>query len=872
MQSRQVAGDAVTGVVERPGESGMGVGVVAGCFVGGIMAGRWAGAFWVWWGVLAAALIVAGVGMWRGRAGRVAKSGGAGEPGVVRVALLVGVVASGAAWVGARAGGLEPGSLARYVWPDGALAQVEGVVATEPVIVSAERGYFAGYGYEPPPTLFELRVDRVLRDVEAGGPVEAAGTVVVKIEEADLRVRRGQRVRVRGWLGGFMGPSNPGEFDYAAWQAARGVVGRLTVPTRANWDLLAEPGVGAWVSGWGSSFVEGRGWIAARARWSLSLGLTPGTPVTGLLETLLLGETAADIDPLRERFRDVGLAHILSISGAHLGILMGLVWVVARGLTGRPPRAAVVVLAVLVMYLLAIPIRVPVARAAVMAGLYFAGVALGRRPGPTRLLSAAAVIVLIWRPLDLFEPGFQLSFVVVWALLKFTRPVSLWIWPEPVIQPVVPGVGAVLARRAVDYVAVSVVAFLTALPLVAYHFQMVSPLALVLSVLSLPALTAVLAVGYLKVLAGFVLPSVSLVLAGPLRWVGGALGGLVDEAHGWPGAGWALAQPVSAAWAAGCLAVVVAWFGGGFRGRDARWRGGAAVMVVAGWLVVTQTAGRWGGEAPAVVLTMAAVGDGSCYLVQSGGRTLMFDCGSQALPLVGRRSVVPTLKRLGVGRLDVLVLSHADLDHYNGTLDVLDAVPVEQIWVSRDLVEDAAQHHAWSTAHLMRELAARGHTPRVVEAGFTDVLGEAGLTVLWPPPAGAFEAERGNDLSVVLRVDVVGRRLLLNGDIQDDATRVLLRDRAAMDADVADLPHHGSVVDASPAWLAAVSPGIVLQSSGPMRLRRDRWAELLKPHPGVRRYITARDGMVRVEVSREGAVEVTTFRRAERDGGGRHGP
>ena len=659
-----------------------------------------------------------------------------------------------------------------------------------------------------------------------------------------------------------MPPSNPGEFDYAAWQASRGVVGRLTVPTRGNVDVLAEPGVAGRVSGWLAAVVEGRGWIAERARWSLGLGLTPGSEVTGLLETLLLGETAADIDPLRERFREVGLAHILSISGAHLGILMGLVWMAARAVTGHPPRAAVVVLAVLVMYLLAIPIRVPVARAAVMAGLYFAGVAAGRRPGPTRLLSAAAVIVLLWRPLDLFEPGFQLSFVVVWALLMFVRPVSHWLYPEPLIAPVVPGVGAVVARRAADLAAVSVVAFVTALPLVAYHFQMVAPLALVLSTLGLPVLTGLLGLGYLKVLAGFALPSVSLALAGPLRWLGGALAGLVDEAHTWPGAGITLTQPVSAAWAAGCLAVAVAWFGGAFRGRGARrWRGVAAGVLVSGWLAAEQGAWRWGGEGPAATLTMLAVGDGSCYLLESGGHTLMFDCGSQALPLVGRRSVVPTLKRLGVDRLrraHPLPRRPRPLQRHarparrrpRRTGVGLARPPRRRRGPPR---LDHRPPHAGAHAPRPRPAGHRGGLHRHARAGRVDgAVAAPGRGVRerqGQRAVGRDAGRRRGSAALAQRRHPAGRDQLHCS-----------RDPGALDADVTDLPHHGSVVDASPDWLAAVSPRIVLQSTGPVRLHRDRWADLLAPFPEIDRYLTARHGMVQVILGRDGMISVTPFR------------
>lgn len=826
-------------------------------FVGGIIASSWIDSF-LWWGCVA----VCGL-LWLALGWLQKKSP------ATTVAWLAVMAGLGGAWTIARQPDPVGPTLTAYLQEDGTLAELEGVVVSEPYLGQGTAGPFAAFGYESPNTRFELQVDRVWAD---RGPAAAEGLLIANLKVADHRLRLGQRIRVRGWLAPIGPRMNPGDFDYAAFVAERGVVGRLSMASRGNWDLLEPPGVATQFWGPASWLQRFRGWTAERAAWSLGLGMGDDAQTLGLLQTLLLGETRADIDTLRDRFRDVGLAHILSISGAHLGILMGLVWWITRLFVPHPPRAALLVLAVLALYLLAVPLRVPILRASVMAGLYFTGIASGRRLGANTLLSLAALIVLAWRPSDLFEAGFQLSFVTVWALLKFTGPVSRTLWPEPLIEAQVPGADfrEVLARRAADTVAVSVVATATAMPLVAYHFQMVNPLSVVLSVLALPVLTAVLGLGYLKVLVGFVLPSGALVLGGPLRWVGGMLSSLVEIAATWPGATVRLSYVLPGWWVAAALAVVWLWFAGWFRAR--RVAGGLALVVVVGVVVWIEQPGagrvlRVDHEVemahdPAAELFMLAVGDGSCFVLRvqdSSGddRVLMFDCGSQPYPLIGRRSVVPTLRQVGIDRVDVLVISHADLDHYNGTLDVLDAIEVGEVWVSADLPDDARLHPERATAFLWSELQRHGFSPRTVTRGDRQRFGDAELDVLWPPAEG-WGGAKGNDRSVVMSVRIAGRRLLLNGDIQQAAITTLLDRGQDLAADVADLPHHGSFVEASERWLDAVEPRVVLQSSGPARLRRDRWAAVLQDR-GIPRRVTDQSGMVCVTVDRRGQITWSGF-------------
>jgi competence protein ComEC len=751
------------------------------------------------------------------------------------------------AWSAVNA--VDQGGLAAFINEDGRLADLEGVIDSEPYLSRGSKGYFADFMFEPPSTIFLLAVEQVHTPEKS---VRVRGQVMVKIKGADLQVRRGQRIRAQGWLAGFGEPKNIGEFDYAAYQAERGVFGRLSLPSAANRDILQQPNFASLPERFWQAIVEGRGWIAEHAHWSLGLGFEPGSVSLGLLETLLLGRTDADIDQLRGQFRDVGLSHILSISGAHLGILMLMVWFIAKGLIHNPPRAATLVIAVLLMYLLAIPLRVPVMRAAVMAGIYFLGVACDRKLDATRLLAIAAIVVLIARPQDLMTPGFQLSFVTVWGLMLFTQLMSDRIWPEPEVTLVSPGPMVGVIRRLVDATAVSIVAFFSAAPLVAYHFKMISPLGLLLSVLSLPVFFIVLGLGYLKILMGFLLPSVSLMLSGPLRWSSVMLTGLIEEAATWPGAALTLTQPVSAAWTFAATAVAWAWFAGMFRAR--RIAGAAAIVLVIGWLWWMQ-APPTKHEKPVATLRMFAVGDGSCFLFQTGGKTLMFDCGSQAMPLVGRQTVVPGLKQLGIEHLDIVILSHADIDHYNGILDVLDVVSAGEVWLSRDIPAEAEAHPNWATAALVNALNDRGIDWRVVSRGESTSLATADLDILWPPPPEKFDAERSNDLSMVLQIEIAGRTIRLNGDIQSDAIAYMLEHDLISPVDVTDLPHHGSFIEDSPRWLMTATPKIALQSSGPDRLRFDRWLPVFDELPEIRRHISHHDGMVTVEIYSDGEIK-----------------
>ncbi|MBI1338451.1 MAG: DUF4131 domain-containing protein [Phycisphaera sp.] len=798
--------------------------------------------------------------------------------------LLMSVVLAAASWASVNSLGNSPSTITPYLTAQSRPARCTGVVENASTLAPAQRSVFARYLHQSPVTYFVLD----LREVDIAGSWQPmAGRVLVKIEQADAKLSRGQRVEVTGWLSAFDDPGNPGEEDYKLLYARRGIAGRMTLPTRGNCRLLEPPTAPSVID-------RVRGACSGAASWSLKLGMDrSATDRNAFLNLVLLGQRQRDTGELREAFRRVGLSHILALSGAHLAILLGMCAAVVRLLCPNPPRAATVLLVILLAYLCAVPMNTPIVRAGIMAGFVFIGWLLGTKLRAIDMLGLAMIVVLIIRPQDAGAAGFQLSFGVVAALLLFTKPLTSALWPEDetIPNPTRHTPMRRALRWAVAFLAANVVAFCAAMPLVAYHFQLVNPLAVLMGVVSMPFACAVIGLGYVKIVLGLVLPSAGMMLSAPLAFASDlALGGVRWVAQ-WQAAGVELRHPVPISWTVTTLVLFVAVGSGLFRRR----RGAMVVAMVLclAWLCASQRqpinpAATSVADPPVARLNMFDVGNGSCFLLRidgappptppgqtNRGYTLMFDCGSAQYLDVGRRSVVPALRELGVDKIDTVMLSHADLDHYCGLLDVVDAIQVGRVLAPRAMVDESQSADDSSTATLARELWRRGHALQPAAAGWHTSVHGVELDLLWPPErvhGELFHAPRDNDGSLVLSVRVAGRRILLNGDIQDRAMSPLLGDDPAIGsavdlrADVTDLPHHGSFGEQSVRWLDAVQPSIVLQSSDARGRPSDPWRDVTDARR-IERLVSGESGMVEVCITSQGKTTRSTFK--SRDTAGR---
>lgn len=338
-----------------------------------------------------------------------------GRLSVARPLLAAAALGLGAGSMAARVLTIPADRLADV--PEATVLVVRGTVQTPPVRGAVSEAWERPPHWTGPPVRFDVALDGVLR----GSVWEAAsGDVTVFVRAAALGVRPGQRVEVTGHYRPIAGPANPGQRDARLWAAQEGRCGSLSVEAPEAVTVLdGSPGVVAAVRAGASAAAAS---LHARAGAALDAALGPGSDEAGaqsraLLKAMLIGDEDASVRPVSDDMSRLGIVHILSISGFHL-VLVSIVVVFLIRLTGdRGVWEYALAAAAIGLYLLVVPAQAPVVRSGIMVLVLLLTEATGRRYDRLNVLAWTACALALWRPLDLFSPGFQLSFGVTAALI-----------------------------------------------------------------------------------------------------------------------------------------------------------------------------------------------------------------------------------------------------------------------------------------------------------------------------------------------------------------------------------------------------------------------------------------------------------------------
>lgn len=742
---------------------------------------------------------------------------------------------------------------------DRRLIEVEGVVLETPTPIGERRGAMAGFlRFGGEGERFSLRVERLIGD---DGGRDSAGVLRVFVADGlDGRVQTGDRVRLAGRYRPPEPPLNPGQRDARPLLAQRGEIGSIDVPLAGLVEVKPrERGVGGSLS---------RVAEQMRARGAAVFADAEGEPRDGatMMQALILGETEADDSPLRGVFIRVGVAHLLAISGFHLAVMAGAtLWMVR--LTGDRGRIEPLLVALLVLaYLVIVPAKTPIVRAGAMVLILLLAESTGRRYDRLALLGWIALGLLVWRPLDVFALGWQLS-VGLTALLIWAGPRVGARVRGPTVdgRPILglideePSLYMLLWKRLLTGVILACACWVFSAPAVLAHTGVFSPLSAPATVLATPLVVVSLWAGYVALGVGVVLPGAGRAMAEPVAVFAGEIASFVSWIDG---LAWASVRVADApAWwavlatAAMCVTV----------GARRRWMRLVAIGLTLG-LCVWLASERWTGAGldDYVVLRLdtLAVGDGSCHLIRSGENAILFDCGS-TWPGVGTRRIPDALRALGVRRIDAAFVTHPDFDHYSGLIDVSSQFEIGVLVVERQTIVAAEQRPLGPERALLEHFRSIGVPIREVRSGDTTRIGRATMRVLWPGEGSG--GLSSNDASIVGLIEVPTdggvRTMLMTADAMGRAIEGMVAEAERLvgdrGLDVMELPHHGSFVPQAAAMIERLNPKVIVQSSGPRRLRELRW---LGVREGRAWPVTARDGAVSIEILRDGEVRVKTWR------------
>ncbi|MFN8817470.1 MAG: ComEC/Rec2 family competence protein [bacterium] len=470
--------------------------------------------------------------------------------------------------------------------------------------------------------------------------------------------------------------------------------------------------------------------VRAAARATLLPGDGPTEPGRALLAALVLGVEDPALAEVQTAFAHTGLVHVLSISGFHLAVAVGLMLVALRAVVERPrAEAAAAALAVL-LYVAVVPMSTPLLRSALMVLAMLAAEAAGRRYDRLNTLAWVAVAALVWRPWDLFSAGFQLSFGVTAALVAFGPALAARFGtPRRPLRGLLPGPGdqADAARRwAIKSVGGLVVtctlAWAISLPAVAEHTGRVSLLGVPASAVMIPPISAALGLG----IAGVTLSAVGGLgaLLQPLAAAGGVLLWLADELTGWCVVA---AQWLDAPWAAPpvplpgpvltALTTLALWWLARSLARKMPAAVPAAAAALALAMCVAWPTWRTANQPHTLTLTQLAVNAGRCSIITTPEGCVLVDAGSHSAGTARRLGldVARAVQALGGYPVQALVLTAADPTSAAGAVEVVQSTGAGLVLVAPAIAELAERVPDSAARRLLEALRATGARVEVIQ-------------------------------------------------------------------------------------------------------------------------------------------------------------
>ncbi len=649
----------------------------------------------------------------------------------------------------------------------------------------------------------------------------------------------GDRIRLTAKLHMPRNFRNPGSFDYEGYLHGLGISTLASV--KAD-DIEILPGMagsrfGFWRSRIRHSILEH---IRARGLWSHE--------DAALFSAMIVGDDSLLLRNVREEFQQTGVYHLLVVSGMNVGILAFAVFWLARRLRLPEWAASLVTIALSVFYAYIAGMGTPIVRAVLMLSLFLIARLLYRDRSGLNATGFAALVVLVVSPTALFDAGFQLTFLALLAITGVCVPIldrtstpyrqalqhldstgyDLGLEPKLaqfrldlrlVAGRIAHLFGKTLARIMVTGILTVTLALyelllvsaitqaVLVLPMRAY-FHRAAILGLPANVLVLPLAGVMLNAGVAAIALSYIsLPVARFVAwfaAAALHWTLACLHSL-SQLHL---SQWRISDPAPFLQAVAVAGLLLALFAVRRR-RIVAFAALVLLFLSSGIVAAYHSAPRI--EPGKLEITAIDVGQGdSLLMISPEGRTMLIDGGGSVGPVhsefdFGEDVVAPYLWSRGIERLDVVVLTHAHVDHIGGLPRILEDFRPAELWVGIN-PETSALQQLYETAlanHVVIRKYAAGN-----ELGW----GGTTIRVLSPPADWRPKAQARNDDSMALLVRYGDTSALLAGDLVEKMERFVATESPG--ADLLKVAHHGSATSTTPELLAAVHPKFAVISVG----------------------------------------------------------
>ena len=617
--------------------------------------------------------------------------------------------------------------------------------------------------------------------------IRTQGLILVNTYLGDCPYEYGDVLEIKGKLEKPEGPKNFGEFDYELYLAREKVFTYLNI-----WQEKDIRKIGENDSNFLVSFS-----LSARDKINEITKKTLPPPYNFLLVGMLLGEKEFIPPHLREIFSEAGIMHILAVSGLHVGII-AMALLAFLSILRIPKKLKLLILVlILIMYASITGFRPSVLRATIMFILLIGGKLINRNRNLNISLFLAAFLILLSNPLILFDAGFLLSFIVTFFIIN--------------LAPILQGLFSKIVVWIKNPLAVSTAAWIGIFPLSAYFFTKVSIISIVSNIFIIPLTGIAVILGFLTFFVGLA----SIFLAGIIANINYLVLNLITliakSFSSLPFAFIYVAQPSIMVIILYYLMVffIIEIFYKKTLAQKIKKKAVLIALAIILLIIIVQVFY----PADNLKVNFINVGEGDCILIEAPNKiNILIDGGGTPLSDfdVGNKIVIPYLRRKGINKIDLLILTHPDLDHLEGLLPVLMEFKVDMV-LDSGLPCDSSEYKEFISLILKKDI------PYYKAKAGDNFIFSSNLEIFLLNPlydSDFYEEPDFNNASIVVKLFYRNADFLFTGDIEEAAEKKLLIWQNILQSDILKVGHHGSATSTNLEFLDKVNPSIAVITVG----------------------------------------------------------
>jgi competence protein ComEC len=689
------------------------------------------------------------------------------------------------------------------------------------------------------------------------------GDLLLFIKEECEPLSLGNRVRFLCKLYPPRGFHNPGGFSYERHLAFEGI---QTIGFLSGKRAYVKIGEGFK----NPILLRVEGW---RDRIRDFLRKETDPPTSNIFQALVLGEQENIPEEVKEHFILTGTAHLLAISGDQFGIVAFLsfsllIWILKRSeflLLSISVRrwAAGLTIPCILLYAFIAGGGISVIRAMIMLIAFLCSILLGRERNLLHTLALAAFLILIFSPPSLFDVSFQLSFVAVLSILYGVPRILRGLKEEGLsLSP-----KTSWKQNTWNYLKISLlatgIAILGTSPLVAFHFNRISPIGLVTNLFVIPWVGfLIVPLSLIASIFSFFFSPLATLLLNINSFITLILLRVLAFFASIPFASFFVATPTPFEIGLFYLLLLSAVHLKKKRRIQYLFMGLCVVLLLdLGFHQVKSLVQK------NLTMTFVDVGQGDSILIElPKGKRMLIDGGGLYGDRfdIGKNVIAPFLWKKKIRRIDYLVLTHPDPDHLKGLNFIASHFSIGQFWESG--LRSDSEFYSGLEETLLKKKVERVSLnektpPQIIHGVQISFLNPPGRV---DPSKGGRNPSSFNNQSLVIKLKFKNIEVLLPGDIEKETEDRLTRGAHPLRADILKIPHHGSASSSTPLFLETVKPTTAVLSVGERNIGRLPHPEVLKRYEqlGTRIFRTDRQGAITVVTDGE-KIEITPFVKSE---------